>query len=178
MAKKKKTIPSGLLMALLLAVAVILGSFLVYDQFNKLNAVKDIAATEKVEMQNARAELERLKELQEPQMREQLALLERLMPVQPDENILIADINAVSMDSDTHLMQIRFEQRGAKQNYTEMPFKIVFEGQYHGLLELLGSLQTGERAVRINEVKVGKGKEELPQIKAEIAASAFFTGQE
>jgi len=165
---------------LLLAVAIILGSFLLYDQFNKLNAVKDIAATEKVEMQNARAELERLKEIkeQEPQMQEQLALLERLMPVQPDENILITDINAVSQDSYTHLMQIRFEQRGVRENYTEMPFKIVFEGQYHGLLELLGSLQAGERAVRINEVKVGKGKEELPQIKAEIAASAFFTGQE
>jgi len=41
-------------------------------------------------------------------------------------------------------------------------------------LTLLDNMQTWNRALRINEVKVTKGRDDLPRIQAEIKAAAFY----
>jgi type IV pilus assembly protein PilO len=111
---------------------------------------------------------------QELVLKESLAALGRLMPAEPQESTLINTIQGMADDCGIQFQQIQFEKRVPKQGYVEMPVKFTFQGRYNGLLALLDKLQKGSRAVRIDEVKVGKGKEDLPQIKVDVTASAFF----
>jgi Tfp pilus assembly protein PilO len=79
--------------------------------------------------------------------------------------------------SKTDLLEVHFEKRVSKEGYDEMPIKLIFEGRYHGLLILLDNLQNWNRNVRVNDVRVNEGRDELPQIKAEITAAAFYQQQ-
>lgn len=170
-----KRFSSGLLTVLLGVLALAAMAFLLYTQYGALNAARDAAAGEQVAVARARARLAELKQAKEQAaaLEERLAAFDRLLPAEPDEDVLITDLQNEADRSGTRLLQIRYEKRVPRAGCTEMPFRIAFEGRYHGLLALLAELQDGPRAVRIDEVKIGKGRGELPQIRAEIAASAF-----
>jgi type IV pilus assembly protein PilO len=152
-------------------------TFLMYNQVIAFKAARDMAATEQAAVESARARLQELTRVKERSagLQEQLALYNKILPAEPAEDMLITEINNIAQKSGMHFLQVRFEQRVKKQDYVEMPFRITFEGRYHALLDLLADLQDGPRALRIDNIKIGKGREELPQIKAEIAASAFYS---
>ncbi|MEW6276901.1 MAG: type II secretion system protein GspM [Bacillota bacterium] len=150
--------------------------FLIFVQVNALRAAQDAAAGEKAALARDQARLQQLSRLKEqaPLLRAQLARAERLLPAAPAEAALLNDIKDAANKSGARVVQIRFENRAAKQGYVEMPLKVTFEGRYQGLLNLLAELRAGPRALRVDGVKIGKGEQELPSIKAEITASAFY----
>lgn len=165
-----------ILVAALGIIALVGIAFLTYTRVDDLRSARDTVAAEQAAVAGAEAQLQSLIKARDQAsvLKKRLDAFDRLIPAEPKESALINEIQGMADGDGVRFLQIRFEKRAPKQGYVEMPVKIAFQGRYHGLLALLDNLQNGDRAVRIDEVKVGKGKEELPQIKAEVTASAFF----
>ncbi|BAF59332.1 tfp pilus assembly protein PilO [Pelotomaculum thermopropionicum SI] len=140
---------------------------------------------------NARAALEReraacrqaqmmLADLKEAEkqaglLAEKLAKYQKMMPGEPEQNTLIAELNACAAESGVNLQQISFGSRLAKEGYTEMPLELVLEGRYHDLLAFLEDIQRdGRRAVRLDSIKMSQGREEQTLVRADVAASVFY----
>ena len=174
-AEKKSTQQTVLTIVLGVAIMACM-LFLLYNQTNALKEARAAAETEEKAYQSEQERLNNLIKLskQAPALKERKARVEALIPPLPNENLLIIGIQGLADKSKTDLLQVRFEKRVAKQGYEEMPVKLTFEGRYHGLLILLDNMQNWNRALRLNEVKVSEGRDKLPQIKAEITATAFY----
>ncbi|MGI6078974.1 MAG: type 4a pilus biogenesis protein PilO [Fastidiosipilaceae bacterium] len=153
--------------------------FLLYSQTNALKEARSQVEQEETALRQEERRLLNLIKLskQVPELEERKAHAEALIPPLPNENLLITGIQDLADKSKTDLLQVRFETRIPKKGYDEMPIKLTFEGRYHGLLILLDNLQNWNRNIRVNEVKIGKGSKEYPQIKAEITAAAFYRQQ-
>lgn len=168
------------ILAVLLGIIILAGmAFLLYNQNNALHEAREQVEQEKLACRQAEARLTDLIKLSKeaPALEERKINYEQLIPADPGENLLITGIQGLADKSNTHFLGIKFDKRISKDGYEEMPIQLTFEGRYHGLLMLLDNIPKWNRAVRINEVKVLKGKEELPQIKADISAAAFYEKQ-
>jgi type IV pilus assembly protein PilO len=168
------------ILTVVLGVAILACMF--YLLYNQANALKEARAQVEQEESALQQEDDRLLNLislskQADKLEERKARAEELIPVVPNEDLLLTGIQDLADKSKTDLLQVRFEKRIPKKGYDEMPIKLTFEGRYHGLLILLDNLQNWERNVRVNEVKVGKGSKEYPQVKADITAAAFYQQQ-
>ena len=150
--------------------------FLLYHQINALKEARTVVEEKQVTLQKEQSRLNYLIQLskQADKLEQRKEYLAELIPPLPNEDLLITGIQGLADQSNTDFLQVRFENRIAKDGYEEMPVILTFEGRYHGLLTLLDNMQTWNRALRINEVKVGKGRDDLPQIQAEIKAAAFY----
>ncbi|HHV35937.1 MAG TPA: type 4a pilus biogenesis protein PilO [Syntrophomonadaceae bacterium] len=173
--RSQQTIISVVLGAAILACMI----FLLYNQANALKEARFQVEQEESTLQKEEGRLLQLISLskQAPELEERKARAEELIPAFPGESLLITGIQDLADKSKTDLLDVSFEKRVPKKGYDEMPIKLTFEGRYHGLLILLDNLQNWKRNVRVNEVKVSKGSEDLPQIKAEITAAAFYQEQ-
>ena len=173
--KTQQTILSAVLGVAILACML----FLLYNQTNALKEARVQVEQEESAYKQEEGRLSYLIGLsrQAPELEQRKAKCEQLIPPLPNENLLITGIQGLADKSKTDLLQVRFEKRISKQDYEEMPVKLIFEGRYHGLLVLLDNMQNWNRALRIDEVKVGRGRDDLPQIKAEITAAAFYQKQ-
>jgi flagellar basal-body M-ring protein/flagellar hook-basal body protein fliF len=114
---------------------------------------------------------------QAPELEERKARAEALLPPLPKENTLLTGMQDLGVESKTDLLEVSFGERIPQQGYDEMPLNLTFEGRYHGLLKLLDNLQNWQRNVRIDEVKIGKGKDDYPWVKADLTAAAFYQQQ-
>ncbi|MDI6907398.1 MAG: type 4a pilus biogenesis protein PilO, partial [Thermoanaerobacterales bacterium] len=104
-----KRFSSGLLTVLLGVLALAAMAFLLYTQYGALNAARDAAAGEQVAVARARARLAELKQAKEQAaaLEERLAAFDRLLPAEPDEDVLITDLQNEADRSGTRLLQIR-----------------------------------------------------------------------
>ncbi len=172
-------INSNLLVVILAVITVTLMFLLLYIQFGALRAARDAVTEERAALARDQTRVQQLIKMKADAVgvQEQLNRLERMMPAEPDEDILLADLQAVAEACGLRLTQVRFEERVTKQGYIEMPFKLVVEGRYPELLDLLAGLRDGPRAVRIAELRIARLSEESPEIRADITASAFCAAQ-
>jgi len=173
---KQKTFSSELLVVILGILALACAAFLIYVQVGALRAAQQAVAAEEAGLERAQAVLQQLAKTKEQAgaMREELARCERLLPAGPAEDALLKDIQDAAGKCGVHFLRINFQPRVARQGYAEMPFTLTGEGRYQEILDLLAELRAGPRALRIDAVKLGKGQKELPFLKAEITASAFY----
>ncbi|HHW28247.1 MAG TPA: type 4a pilus biogenesis protein PilO [Syntrophomonadaceae bacterium] len=150
--------------------------FLLYHQINALKEAQAVVEEKQVILQKEQSRINYLIQLskQAEQLEQRKKYLAELIPSLPNENLLITGIQGLADQSNTDFLQVRFNERIAQKGYEEMPVVLTFEGRYHGLLSLLDNMQSWNRALRINEVKVTRGRNDLPQIKAEITATAFY----
>ncbi len=150
--------------------------FLIYNQLMAARAAYGSLAAEQAALSRDRDRLDQLVWLKNRagEMKERVARFDHMMPREPEEHSLLDDVRAAANSCGAQLAQIRLEERVSGQGYVEMPFKATFEGRYHNLASLLEEIKKGPRAVRIDEVKMGKGQRDLPYIRMEITASAFY----
>ncbi|MGC7847692.1 type 4a pilus biogenesis protein PilO [Desulforudis sp. 1088] len=154
--------------------------FLLYLQFGALRAARDAVTEERMALARDQTRVQQLIKMKADAVgvQEQLNRLERMMPAEPDEDVLLADLQAAAEAAGLCLRQVRFEERVTGQGYVEMPFKLALEGRYSEVLDLLAGLRDGPRAVRIEELKLARLNEDSSEIRADIAASAFYAGQQ
>jgi Tfp pilus assembly protein PilO len=173
--KSQRTIISVVLGVAILACMI----FLLYNQTSTLQEVRAQVEQEEIALQQEEARLLNLIALskQASELEERKARAEALLPPLPKENTLITGMLDLGVTSKTDLLQVRFGERIPQQGYDEMPINLTFEGRYHGLLILLDNLQNWQRNVRIDEVKIGKGKDDYPWVKADLTAAAFYQQQ-
>lgn len=171
-------IQGNLLPILGLVLAIILVAFLMFSQVNALREARNQLADEEVLLSQSEARLRTLIEISkdEANARKRLTRFQALMPKDPLEDRLIVDLQSLADESNMKFLFVRFGDRVDKDAYIEIPMTIAFEGRYPSFLHLLPNLEEMGRAVRIEEVKVGRGRGELPEIVASIKASAFYMG--
>lgn len=170
--KRQQAVITVVLGVAILACMIIL----LYHQINALKEAREVVEQEQITLKKEQSRLNYLIQLskQAEELEQRKKYLAELIPPLPDEDLLITGIQGLADQSNTDLLQVRFDNRIAKEGYEEMPVFLTFEGRYHGLLTLLDNMQTWNRALRINEVKVTKGRDDLPRIQAEIKAAAFY----
>lgn len=171
-----KEAPREFLTVVLGVIALACMIFLIFSQLGSLRETKKAVSAEKLAIVNAERQLQLLQELREmgPAFTQRLAYVENLVPAQPAEGDIIAYLEKLAQRAGTRLVQLRFERRVAAGGYTEMPLLLTFEGRFHEVMDLLTALKTGRRAVRLDAVKLGQGRDELPNIRVDIAACAFY----
>ncbi|SHE61218.1 type IV pilus assembly protein PilO [Desulforamulus putei DSM 12395] len=152
---------------------------LVYSQFSTLRAVRQQVTAQQDALQQARLRLQALAQVkgQADRLQQQLSTLQGLLPDRPDEGGLLAEWQGMANDCGLQLLQVQFADYLQQKEYVEMPVTIVLEGQYEGLLAFLMDLQQGTRAVKVKEIKIGKGRQEAPLMRVELTAAVFYTGQ-
>lgn len=156
-------------------VALLLVLLLIYKQLGTFNQARLELQTEQEALLQASQNLQALTQVrdQAAHFEEQLLFLEEVMPKKPREDLLIKSVQTMAIESGMELKQIKFETYEARQEHIEIPIKLSLEGQYHGLLNFLESIQNGPRAIRIEEVRIGKGWE-ISSATVELTAKAFY----
>lgn len=156
--------------------ALALAVLLLYNQWGSLQAARESVKEERMavaRIQDYIQEMEQAKDnIQE--LEDRYALVELMMPTNPDEDVLITSLRSYADATGTSFLKVNFKQRASKEGYSEMPVDLVFEGSYPELLQLLEHLQAGQRAMRVESLKVSKARMDAPVIKADINASAFY----
>lgn len=153
--------------------------FLIYIQVTAYQATRQAISEEEAAIAKAKARVEELRQLaaQAEELREQEALLSRLIPTQPEEDRLIEEIRGMAVAAETRLLEFRLDEPVEKDEYTEVPLELAFEGEYRDLLALLASLAEGPRAVRLDEIKVSRGAACLAGVKADVEAAVFYRSE-
>ncbi|HIE12584.1 MAG TPA: hypothetical protein EYP63_04025 [Desulfotomaculum sp.] len=168
-----------ILTAVLGVIALGLMLFLLYIQVTAYQETRqaigeEIAAIKEVEVRLA--ELKRLAQ-QAEELEGRKASLDRLIPLQPEEDQLIEEIKEMAVTSGVRFLEVRFEEPVDKEGYIEMPLEMAFEGRYHDLLLLLAALEEGPRALRLDEIKVSHAGGCAAEIKADLDATVFYRVQ-
>ena len=158
-------------------VALVFLAFLLYVQIGALRTAWQNLSIEKTSLTQVQAHLQVLLGAREQYdgLQELLIRFNRLVPAQPDESVLLDDLQIVANASSTDFNQIQFDNRVNQQGYVEMPIKLTFMGRYQELLNLVERLQNGPRVIRIDEIKLGKGNQDQLRLRADITASAFYS---
>ncbi|MFZ5644798.1 MAG: type 4a pilus biogenesis protein PilO [Bacillota bacterium] len=173
---QKKIDTADILIFLLIALVLASMLILIYNQLLTARGAYLGVAEEQAALARDQDRLEQLASLKNRagELQESVARFDHLMPREPEEQSLLNDIDALAGQCGAQLTGFRLEERVNGQEYIEMPFKATFQGRYQNLVSLLGELKKSPRAIRIDEVKLGKGDRDLPYIQAEISASAFY----
>ncbi|MFO7942383.1 MAG: type 4a pilus biogenesis protein PilO [Bacillota bacterium] len=161
-------------------IAVLVLGFFIYRQIGIRADLLEEIETEKTEVALAESRLEHLKDLaaRSDEMEESLETMAKLIPDTPQEDELIVLINREAEEAEIGFMEIRFDERSESEEhgYIEMPINLAFEGRYLQAIELLKALDNLERGVRIDDIKMGRGREELPVLNINVRGSVFYAG--
>lgn len=164
---------------IIVAVLVILALLvLTVMQWNTYKENSFAVETEEMVLSQAKSRLESLKGLKEREgeFREQLAVLEQMMPAGAGDDQLLIDLQSAADLSALRFASIRFGELAEAEGFTAVPVNLTFEGQYFGIINLLDYIRSYERAVRINELRL-TAKGDPPGLNVNINASVFYTGQ-
>ncbi len=163
---------------LVVALLVVVGLVYVgYVQLGSWQRAQSELEAEQAALFGAQQRLASLKQLAEEEetMRDDLEFMAQLMPdVLWDENV-IRDMQAGADLSDLDFIIIRFSDRARRDGYTVLPLAMTFEGSYYGLLNLLEYMGAYERAMRIEELRIGPGRdaEESQLVQANLRVNLF-----
>lgn len=178
-----KMFPRKTIIAAALAVVVIIaGLVLIYYQFSNLRDLRAEVEEEETALLQAREELNRRQAIRadEQHYREQVDAFEKMIPANPEEEEVLRYFDRLAEEYDFRVIEIRFEGRQAfeEQGYVKMPLRISLEGSYRGLSNLLGHLYEGERAVRVDDVRISGAPEDPEKLPINLSANAFYRIQE
>jgi len=179
MPTKKITFSRELIFLIIVIVFILITAFLIYLQAGSLIKTRQAADNEVQNISQLQTRLITLQKLKEqyPELQAKLAFYEMIMPSVPSENTILTSIQGTANDTNTGLLQIRFESEIKKEQYVEIPLKVSFQGEYRHLAQLLDKIRNGHRAFRVDEVKITQSQEanQYSGVMAEISASAFYT---
>ncbi len=158
------------LLPLLIAVAGFLLCFLQYMEYQE--ASRQLRQEEQL-LAAVRKRLAGAEELagKEEEYTARLGALQQLLPLEPAEERLLADLQDAADLAFLELQQVRFGEREEKEGYIEIPLQIALGGSFDGLLNFLDFLQGYGRALRINEIKVeqaGEGEDLATGVQAAV----------
>ncbi|MFZ5591868.1 MAG: type 4a pilus biogenesis protein PilO [Bacillota bacterium] len=101
--------------------------------------------------------------------------LERLLPREMGESSLLRHLQQLAEDAGLELLEVRFGRPVQRSGYMEAALETCWQGRYSGLFSLLRALQhSGQRAVRLDEIKLERGRDDLPQLRAQLSGVVFY----
>ncbi|MEW5922002.1 MAG: type 4a pilus biogenesis protein PilO [Bacillota bacterium] len=173
---KGKAFSGDKLSVILLIILVVLSLYLSLNRYSSLGEVRERLRLEQQALARDEAKLRLLLELREkgPLFLEQLEHFNNLIPEEANVHHLLPYLQRTAFLNQASLLQVHFVEEKASGDYVELPLTLSFEGSFHELLKLLRSLREGERAVRIDSIRLVQGGEALAHLRAELNASVFY----
>lgn len=167
--------------ALALVVLVIVYFFLVWSpQSTRIEEATVAADTEEARVQQLRAELARLKELETraPQLREQAAKFETAIPNDPRLAEFILQVQDAASASGIDWVSVNPTPPAvaALPTISEIDLQMNVTGGYFQVQDFLVRLETLPRAVKIGTVNLGAGPAGLPNLTATLGMRMFVAG--
>lgn len=161
-----------ILVLVLLALAGMV--FLVYNQLEEMQRTREKLQEEEIALAQAEAELQELYQIrdQAPLYQERLVYYEGKIPPEPGESKLLNYLQELEKKSTQNFVQVSFGDRQPGEKLTEIPLELSFEGNYTSLLLLLEEMREGERALRLDNIRIAPG-EHPGDLMVEISACAF-----
>jgi Tfp pilus assembly protein PilO len=111
---------------------------------------------------------------QEEEFKQQIAIMDKMLPDEPFESDIINQAKNASDLSDTDFIQIDFQERVVNNNITTMPLSLVFNGRYQSLLSVIDKLTYGDRLVIIDEISIQQSEDNDGIIEASLKARTFY----
>ncbi len=169
---------SVLVLIVLAIIAVLVLGFFIYRQVMIRADLLDEIEIERGEFARLQTRLAYLEDLRDrsDELEESLDVMALLIPEKPLEDELIVHLNDEAEAVGLDFIQIRFDERAEEDGYMEMPINLSFEGRYLQAIELLKSLAESERGIRIDDIRMGRGTEELPVLNITVRGSVFYAG--
>lgn len=166
------------LLVVISAVILFIMCILVVQKAANYIQIREKITVEKNSLEQDKQKLAQLEELSrhEKEMTATIDACKKLMPSEPQEDWLIEYIQNTADTAMANFVEIQFSPRVQGSSYSEMPVKISFQGSYTSFVNFLKSLRNGERAVRVDSVTATPTGSGSTDIKAELAASAFYSG--
>lgn len=165
------------LFVVLAAVLLVAITVLLHQQLLLWREARQVMEVEQSRLAAARAKWQSVAALQrraEDAGRQQLAL-GRLLPEEMGESSLLRYLQQLAEDAGLELQEVRFGQPVQRDGYMETALETSWQGRYSGLFSLLCTLQhSGQRAVRLDEIKLERGRADLPQLRAQLSGAVFY----
>jgi len=167
------------LMVPALALLLLAGFFLAFNQWNGLHLERRRLLEEEQMLSAARNRLIALQALerQGAQLTADWEVVEQLLPASARVEDLLLDLQAGADLAEMNFAQIRFVEQvdvEGVEGLVEMPMQLLFEGSYHQLMNFLDYLLLYERAIRIDELVLSQGTEGMT---VNMRASAFYAAE-
>ncbi|MDY6826360.1 MAG: type 4a pilus biogenesis protein PilO [Bacillota bacterium] len=168
----------------LIGLLIIAGLVLIFLQARSLGKLREAVREEEIALDEAQTMLARRMQYRDnaEQYKWELQTMERLIPAEPEEEKLLRYFDRLAEEYDMDVQSIRFDARtsGEEENYVSMPMTIVLEGRYRDLVMFLNHLYNGERAVRVDDLRIAlaSSPEQPAGIKITMAAEAFHLKSE
>jgi len=177
---QKPGIKSSYLIYILAALVFILGLVFIYLQYTAWNNVKEEIRQEEEALDLAGIQLALLNRHREnaPEYEQRLAVARSLIPLQPDEDLLINYLYRLAEESDLEVNMIRFEDHSADDQFTTIPMTVSFDGTYPDLRRFLNQLYYGERAIRVNSIRINRSGAAESGISVLMNIVAFYNNSE
>ena len=179
MARKDSAIRKNLVY-ILAALVFILSFLLLYMQYNTLSDLKAEEEQEEQTLQEARIELARYINHRENAAEYEIRLdyAEKMVPPDAAEDQLLRYINRTALEYNLHPVEVRFDPRSEGEQFTTMPVSIIVEGGYQEARQFLRHLFNGERAVRVDDIRINRIEEGPHTTRITLTAAAFYSGTE
>lgn len=115
--------------------------FLIVHRMGSYVSIQTEIAMEKLSLEQDKQSLDQLEMLKEQEkgITDTIVACKKLMPGEPQEDVLIKYIQNIASEAMSDFVQITFEPRTQANSYAVMPVKISFEGSYTTLVDFLKS---------------------------------------
>ena len=176
MAKNKSPLRKNLLY-ILAALVFVLSLVLLYTQYNSLRNLKEKEEAEELALEEARIEFARhMQHMENAALyEERLAYAQQMIPEAPGEDRLLVYLHRLASEYKLHLSEVHFEGREETEHYVIMPISITAQGGYQELRQFLKHLFNGERAIRVNEVRISRLEDGPYSTQVYLSAVAFYS---
>lgn len=155
---------------------VILSVVLIYVQYNTLVSLRAEVEEEEMLLITAQARLNRLIDHRNnaPEYEMRLEYARRMIPGEPGEDAMLRYIQRLANDYDLRAVNIGFGNRADQETYTTMPITMTIEGSYPDLQRMLRQLRDGSRAVRVDNISIGRTGAADSQLRVTLSAATFY----
>jgi len=164
-------------MIVLVVLAIVFGIVMTVLQVMNLNELKAEIEEEELALQQAQALLNRRLQYKanESLYREQLRVYSLLIPEEAGQEDILRYFEYLADEYDIDLVDLRFDNRvvSSEQGFIRMPMVVNVEGRYQNMIGFLDHLYLGDRAVRVDTIRITQISGQVPNIRVVINANAF-----
>ena len=161
---------------ILIILIVILAALLLYMQYSTLRTLQEEVSLEEMELDLARARLNSLIRHSEnaAQYQERLDFAVGKIPSAPSEEEVIRYLYRLAEEADLQIMDLRFENRSQGEQFTTMPLTITLEAGYQNIRRFLNLLYYGERAFRVDNLRLSRSGASENILRITLNCSTFY----
>lgn len=176
MAKSNSKIRKNMIYVLA-ALVFVLSFILLYTQYSNLRNLKEQEAQEEIALEEARLKLalhmSHLEKADEYALR--LDYAKQMIPEEASEDALLKYLTRTALEYNLFPAEVRFGPREENEHFVKMPFNLVAEGGFQEVRQFLKHLYGGERAVRVDEIRITRLEEGPYSTHVNLTAAAFYS---